>query len=81
MSTTTKTLDDRLAVIAKRAPELRRAGVLKVEIEGVVIDLLPEMPTADDKPGRNDRLRGDLPWDQDPDTFGGHVPTLRRDEQ
>ena len=82
MATTTNTttkLGATLEVIAELAPSLRASGVLRVEVDGVVIDLLPEMPKGE--PERNTKLRGEKDLFDDEDLYGGEVPSLRRREQ
>jgi len=72
-------LEDRLKLIAKLAPELRKAGVVgKVAIGDVAFELDPldpglieapsEPTTTPDKP--DDAMR-------DPDLYGGEVPRRR----
>ncbi len=79
MSTTTKTLEDKLVAVIRRARELRAAGVHHIEVDGVVIDMLPDIPEG--PPERNEKLRGELDVLDDPDTFGGAVPSLRGNQQ
>ena len=78
MSITTDTLAKKLDTIARKAPALRAAGVTRVEVDGVAFEIDPPMPEVDNDPQRNERMRGDLDALDDPDTFGGAVPTMRR---
>jgi hypothetical protein len=72
-------------LLVDRAPALRKAGVLHLELTGCTVDLEPDPPDfsggaeADDMKAQIDSMLDDRtdPLD-DPSTYpGGHIPTLR----
>lgn len=71
-----------LDVIIAKAPELRAAGALRVEIDGVVkFELAPLVPQLEDSDEEPDDYVMDAPDAlDDPHTFGGPVPGFRRRE-
>lgn len=64
----------KLALIAERAPELRRAGVTHLEIDGIAMDLAPHNPlTVDDFKADAPQQSSDPLYDSS--TYaGGQVP-------
>lgn len=78
MSATAALLD----TIIEKAPQLRHAGVLRVQIEGLSFDLAPTEPAFgghDDDRDKEEVETAD-PLD-DPTTYGGVVPGYRRRER
>lgn len=70
-----------IRLLRENAEQLRKAGVTRIVANGYGADIAPEVPEL---PGRPDhdhaderRSYGD-PLD-DPETFGGHLPTYRSD--
>jgi hypothetical protein len=69
-----------LDVVIAKARQLREAGVLRVQLDGLAFDLAPIAPAIEDS---DDDLLLDVdepdPFN-DPATYGGHVPGFRRRE-
>lgn len=70
-----------LDLIARKVPALRAAGVLRIQFEGCTVDIAPLPAIAEGEVATSVPVLdyGD-PLD-DPDTFGGKVPTLRRQRE
>lgn len=64
-----------MAVLAEYCPKLRDSGVTRVAVEGVVVDIAQK--TEDLIPQIRDEMPAVHPLD-DPATFGGVIPSLRR---
>lgn len=74
MSATAQLLD----LLIDRAPKLREAGVMRVELEGLCLVLAPPEQMLDDREERDEDIEHADPL-QDPATFpGGRVPGYRR---
>lgn len=72
-----------LQLLIEQAPKLRKAGVLKVDLECLSFELLPPEPEAPPARASNDD-EDDEPRDafHDPDTYGGRrVPGNPRKER
>lgn len=66
------TLAETLATIAEHAPELRKQGVTKVEVEGVSFELLPAEPESEAPVSAvSDEPQPEPDPLHDPWTFGG----------
>lgn len=76
LSATAQLLD----LLIDRAPKLREAGVLRVQLEGLLsFELAPVAPEIDDGEDRQPENYEHSDPLQDPATFpGGHVPGFRR---
>lgn len=78
-----------LALIAARAPDLRSAGVLSVEIDGTRASFrlapdapIPPVAEAPDQPAAIEQpTYQELNPLDDPDTFGGAVPGYEFDKE
>jgi hypothetical protein len=77
---TNEDLDARLKLIAKAAPDLRKAGVTSLAIGDIELELAPPDPLVE--PATTSTATPDHPYDplQDPATYGGELPR-RRGEQ
>lgn len=65
-----------LELLIERAPQLRRAGVTRIALEGCTVDLAPVEPAAVHVPEEEAELLDPL---DDPRTFpGGRMPTFQR---
>lgn len=64
---------DILDVIIGRAPKLREAGVLRVNIDGMAFDLAPSEQAAEDDDGTRSSDEEADPF-EDPATYGGRPP-------
>ena len=64
-----------LELLAEKAPELRKAGVARIELEGCLVQFAPEQPDLVPLRPREQDLTDPL---DDPDLYGGQVPTLSR---
>jgi hypothetical protein len=66
-----------LDLIAAKAPALRKAGVLRVELNDAIVQLAPEYPSASTEKAPRQRSQAD-PLD-DETTYGlGYVPGFPR---
>ena len=71
-------LDAALAVIARHAGELRALGVSRVHIDGTTIEFTEPAPIIHIDGDRHDASREVADPLDDPATFGGVLPSLRR---
>jgi len=67
---------DLLRLLRTHAKPLREAGVTRIKLEGLEVDLAPPEPTLPSSPPRIEDDWGD-PLN-DPATFGGSMPRLNR---
>jgi hypothetical protein len=74
-----KDLDETLKLIAKHAPDLRKAGVTAVSIGDIDLELAAPDPEPQAAATTNTTTHRDDPDDpfEDPATFGGRVPRRR----
>src|SRR5690348_13962038 len=72
-------LDEALTLIAAKAKALREAGVSKLELLGIALELLPDDPPASlpTPETRNDGEEAPVDPLDDPETFGGALPRRR----
>ncbi len=80
MSTNSSSSNELLAMIQARAPELRKAGILALELEGLKVTFAPYEPEPAFSDEEDDP---ELDVLEDPATYGNKktVPGRRKDER
>jgi hypothetical protein len=78
MATRTTTPAEWLDLLIRKAPALRDAGVKRIDLKGVVVELterdapaVADTASDEEHPDMMDPL-------EDPSTYGGRVPSFRR---